>query len=967
MSKEKKEKLEGQKSIKKIADTAVEVEKISTKTKNPYTPYDDEPGKWYYHRKLIDKIRIELVNQNRIMLLRGNSGSGKTSTLRKIGLSDKLGKDFFPVYINAKKLLKEKSENLLESLLEKVTERFKEYGIAIRLGKTILENLLILDSILLKENKTLVLILDEFDDFLISADQERISAYIELLENIDKDWSDYGLILASDLPLAELISSTKIQRFLDFALKIVVEDAVDKASFERIILEPVEGKLKFEKDALNYIVSLCGKNLYFQKLVCSYIFDFLTESDKKKCTKKHVEEVLETKILKDEQPTFAFAWNDKISVEDRLIAAALADENIIQKRGKYNYLPGKFLLDEIFGDKFDSEIKRLNSLGYINKMEGRRFRECPFVIPLYGKWIERYHPFWKTVFEHMDYISECVEFDDFVKAISGMQTKDFSQLGLDQDIILRTAKQWTQLKYKIVKQEIKLDKVQVKDFLLALGNMVSLAIQEPADTNYFSLNIKDLNIGILRDALCLFQERSELTGEDISNIANIASSIAEDTQVSLTIIFHFSESGTVENLVKNTYLNVISISEKELLKILIANRPRKAFRATILKELSLQKISPYQIAGPAKATFYGRSKIINRVTGSSDTSYAIPGARRIGKTSLLQRLYENQPPNSIYLYINLELISQKDQYKGFLYCLELAAKSQLKRRVRFVNLPFFERLKQLPKVITQLVNGNTKFVLLIDEVDALLKYDEKYKFKLMKIFRDMAQRRLCQFIFAGFKELYHTKRNISNPLYNFCEEIPLKPFKKEEAFELMTQPMESIGIHYKNLVDRERIFIYTAGHPNLIQFFCKHLVEKAESHDNVEERRIIFRTDIEQLFNSEYEKYIIDDVYLFLSDLSEINRFILILLVENRYGREEKEYFSIHDIKNIVEKGGIEVTGTEVGQQVQNLVMRFILIEETVDRFRFALSVFPNILEKNIDGHYKDQLREDINKARKKR
>jgi len=41
--------------------------------------------------------------------------------------------------------------------------------------------------------------------------------------------------------------------------------------------------------------------------------------------------------------------------------------------------------------------------------------------------------------------------------------------------------------------------------------------------------------------------------------------------------------------------------------------------------------------------------------------------------------------------------------------------------------------------------------------------------------------------------------------------------------------MERIGVHYHNEADRELILGYTANHPNLLQFFCKNLVEKSKT------------------------------------------------------------------------------------------------------------------------------------------
>ena len=56
-------------------------------------------------------------------------------------------------------------------------------------------------------------------------------------------------------------------------------------------------------------------------------------------------------------------------------------------------------------------------------------------------------------------------------------------------------------------------------------------------------------------------------------------------------------------------------------------------------------------------------------------------------------------------------------------------------------------------------------------------------------------------------------------------------------------------------------------------------INEIEKHKNVEERRAIFLEDIEELYDTKYEEYIMEQVYMF-STLSNIKQLILVLLVE---------------------------------------------------------------------------------------
>ena len=233
----------------------------------------------------------------------------------------------------------------------------------------------------------------------------------------------------------------------------------------------------------------------------------------------------------------------------------------------------------------------------------------------------------------------------------------------------------------------------------------------------------------------------------------------------------------------------------------------------------------------------------------------------------------------------------------------------------------------------------------------------------MKNFRSRSQNRYCQFIFAGFKELYKTKRHIENPMYNFCEEIILDPLDETASLELITKPMESIGIHYHRIEDRKLILEYTARHPNLMQFFCKKLVEKVEKHTDIKDRRTVYENDIKDLFDNEYQNHIMDEVYMFFSDLSPINRLIIMVLVETS---SKNRLFSIDEVKRFLKDHDIDLSTNEVHEKLSELVVRFILVNDGKN-YRFALDKFPGILKEKIDSDFKNETIKEIKANVKKR
>jgi hypothetical protein len=550
--------------------------------------------------------------------------------------------------------------------------------------------------------------------------------------------------------------------------------------------------------------------------------------------------------------------------------------------------------------------------------------------------------------------------DDINAEIERAPTNKLPTFG--REVILDLSQSWRLLEGSITVTPPTSVRTYIERFRQGLSTLLSLDIKEPASKgNYFIMDIRNLNIGILDEAFCFIQDRPEITEKDIAGIENIATSVAQDTKTQLSLYFYFRESIMVEDLEKKTYLNLIAIDTNDLKRIIFSNRPRETTRKIILSNLSLQKVSPYQTAGPATTTFYGRAKIIDHITRAANTSYSIIGARKIGKSSLLLRICDSPPPNTYYIFINMDQVFRGvSDYKPFLRNLQQKIAEIFNLKVNLVRFTTGRSLSRLHDVIRKLSRDNRKIIFVFDEVDILVKFDRMHEYRLLHTFRTMSQNNYCQFIFAGFKELYHRKREIENPLYNFCKEIILAPLDRKAALNLITRPMDSIGVQYRNKEDRELILEYTACHPNLLQFFCEELIDKIEEHGKVEERRTISRKDIEKLLDSKYENYIMDEIYMFFSDLPDINRLILVLLVEEYTEQPGQITFSLAKIRDKLIQQGLEVSINKVHRNLRNLVMRFILVDKGNENYSFALPVFPGILKKRIDNDFKNSLIDEL-------
>lgn len=939
---------------------------------NPYRPYDLEWGTWFHHDDVLQQIkkRFEIHKDNKAILIHGRLGAEKTRILKKIGNSPGfIGENYIPIYLDLRKFMEFAAHELLFYLAREVIEKLKIRGYAIPAeimdaygdkeseisDFTVTRTLLSIDSYF--ENKVLLIVLDRFDDLLKRMGTETIANYIQYFMYLEKNWNNYALIIGVKHPY-DLRYSEVIKQFLDPVFKINLEkNVLKKKDLEKLIRDPIGSDLKFTINAIKKIIWYSGKNLYFQQLICYFLVRCIDEKERHQIESKDVGDVLE-RILKDQKGEFNKSWENELSVEMKLVASALADERVTEKRTNLYILKENKLLEAIFGEQIPNKIEELYDIGFIEKIHGRHFSEFPFKIPLFGLFIQKEHSFIKTVVESIDAIADRIELPLLIQEAANTPADQLSLF--DKDAIVDIAEEWTSLKKCIMEKQCAPNKDEIEGFLKSLSNLLNLKMNitdiEQSNENYISMDIKNLNIGSLEEAFCLIQGRPAITESDIFNLENKAGGLGQDMKIKFTLFFYFQSSKLVENLAKKTYLNLIAIEENDIKKILFSKRPQDTLRRIILSRLSLQYISPYQTHGPAKATFYGRSEIINRIIGSPNTSFSIVGARKIGKSSLLYKIYDNPPPGTTYILMNLEVeFGNVKNYNKFLKILVEKIEERFNKKV---NLPltFAKKIKKLLEIISELSRQWKKITFILDEIDGLLELDKKNNYQLMKNFRHMSQNRYCQFIFSGFKELYNTKRHIENPMYNFCEEIILDPLDEEASLDLITKPMESIGIHYHRNEDRKLILEYTARHPNLLQYFCTQLVKKLGKHNDIEQRRTIFKNDIEDLFDNEYQNYIMDDVYMFFSDLSPINRLILMLLVEPS---SENRFFSIDEVKGILMDHGIDIPTNDIHRNLRELVVRFILVDEGKN-YRFSLDKFSGILKEKIDMDFKNETIKEI-------
>ncbi|MBI1879554.1 MAG: AAA family ATPase [Chloroflexi bacterium] len=218
--------------------------------------------------------------------------------------------------------------------------------------------------------------------------------------------------------------------------------------------------------------------------------------------------------------------------------------------------------------------------------------------------------------------------------------------------------------------------------------------------------------------------------------------------------------------------------------------------------------------------FFGRENELRQIRDHlSHQSFAITGGRRIGKTSIAQRLLKEYLPaaNFYALYQDISFISNPEQF--------LATKLTNWQPIGPAEAPAtVGDLLAAPSL-------DRPVVLLLDEADKLMPIDRKLGWPVFNYLRAAANSGHLRVILIGERQLRESMQDAHSPLFNFVSDILVGRLNFENVEKLITQPLEKLEIIYDPAIVR-RIYEFTSGHPNIVQRLCYQLIERLDTRND---------------------------------------------------------------------------------------------------------------------------------------
>jgi AAA-like domain len=331
----------------------------------------------------------------------------------------------------------------------------------------------------------------------------------------------------------------------------------------------------------------------------------------------------------------------------------------------------------------------------------------------------------------------------------------------------------------------------------------------------------------------IFVPASEISPDIGSTLARLAGDLVPSQFFSFVVPLAATKEGERDSvsqlkwILSHSPYDFVILSVDTLTSIFVNQDSHIAFLRSVAKQVSPQKVSPFILQGPVTTEtgmFYGREKEFGKIlNGLQSRSFVIVGNRRIGKTSLLNRIKQDREQNPHYLVFHKNLQGHS------------VTPEQL--RADFAALE-------------QRANGRI-IVQFIDEPDALLAQDAQQRYRCSAVWRELAETRRCRFVFAGHRILRRSLYDAASPFFNFAEIIHLGFLDYRHTSNLLTEPLSRLGF---TLEPEQKIignvWNVSAGHPNIVQVIGKQLLERLERGSTV-----ISQEDLKQVLDSaEFQK-----------------------------------------------------------------------------------------------------------------
>jgi len=302
--------------------------------------------------------------------------------------------------------------------------------------------------------------------------------------------------------------------------------------------------------------------------------------------------------------------------------------------------------------------------------------------------------------------------------------------------------------------------------------------------------------------------------------------------------------------------------------------------------------NPYSPGRPATSwRFYGRKKELDKIL-NSDSNFFIIGSRRIGKTSIIERL------SQIYKERGHTVINIGCQYLNGVSELITEIKSSLSYR-EHINIQRRKIYKSdanyIESVIKALVASNKnkkKIVLIFDELGTIYKRNPNVDdWRFLGVLRDSSHRGEIKIIASGWQEIIRKQSNFEGPFVNFGESLKLYPFTSKEIEEFFIQPLSV----WTDIHNSTQIIEFLQSNYGSMPFFLQVLGSEIFTSVFANKNEVRLLSLIKQITRKKIYKFnqAVDHTFFELEDFTALDKYVFLKFCHDSIGKDPEETNSI--------------------------------------------------------------------------
>jgi photosystem II stability/assembly factor-like uncharacterized protein len=405
---------------------------------------------------------------------------------------------------------------------------------------------------------------------------------------------------------------------------------------------------------------------------------------------------------------------------------------------------------------------------------------------------------------------------------------------------------------------------------------------------------------------------------------------------------------SLTHLLRETIHDFIVLDGRALRHLLMARDHARRLVEIILSQVDLTVVSPYVTSGPVPANmFFGREAELKTIVRTvRDTNFAIVGGRKIGKTSILARVFQllQDAPEYHPFYLDCQAIQS---YEGFFEAVDTMWRVALPARTP-------EGFRRMATELPAQYPART-IVMLFDEIDGLLAQDIAQGEPLFRILRALAHELPIRFVFCGEKVLNASLRDANLALFNFCNPMTLSYLTRDEARRVVVDPMQEMDIVLEEDGDlADQIITLAACHPNIVQYLCQKLIERI----NQRRERLIRRADVSAIGQStEFAEYFAEVAW---GNTTTLERLITLLMIEH-------PAVTVSEIAEVFRTMGLAVPPSQLDEAFEGLTLYSILRRDG-PKYTFAAPAMLEVLRRGQDVYglvasYSNEIKEMYGEA----